>query len=134
MSTLRAIIACMLLLSLALTACGTSDTSGGSDAEVGDTSSLVGDSGAGGELYTENCVECHSIDKDVNIAGPSFFGAGDRLSYDYVEESMRDPHKVEAFVLDPQKPDQEMPTNFTEEMSEQEFADVIAYILSLSAE
>jgi mono/diheme cytochrome c family protein len=118
-----------MLLSLALAACGTSDTSEGAD-----ISDLVGDASAGEVIYEKYCLECHSIDDKVNIAGPSFYGAGDRLTYDYVEESMRDPHKVEVYVDDPQKPDEEMPTDLAEELTEQEFADVIAYILSLTAE
>jgi mono/diheme cytochrome c family protein len=150
MSITKSTFVCLLLLTLIIAACGPSDTPEASptdipeasptdvpdaaDSEMDDTTTLVGDPASGESIYKLYCLECHSIDSGVNIAGPSFYAAGDRLTYDYVEESMRDPHKVTVFVDDPQRPDAEMPTDFKEEFTEQEFTDVIAYIMSLSSE
>ncbi|MFN2273837.1 MAG: c-type cytochrome, partial [Anaerolineales bacterium] len=51
-----------------------------------------GDAEAGAVVFEQYCQQCHSLEEDVNIAGPSLFDAGEILTMDYVQQSIIDPH------------------------------------------
>lgn len=142
MTSKRVLTLCvLLLLTSALAACGPSEKPDPTalpytpqvwETEVHETEKIVGDHDAGGDVYIAHCESCHSLEDGVNVAGPSLFAAGEVLSLDYVKESIGFPHEVIVFVENPEFSDAEMPVNFTELLSEQEFADIVAYIMYLT--
>ena len=93
---------------------------------------LVGDPVSGEIIFQDQCANCHSIKEGENITGPSLFNAGQILPYDYVKESVLDPHEQIVFVENAQFTDAEMPTNFAEMLSDQQIEDVVAYVLFLT--
>jgi len=142
MSTKRVLTLCLLVLfTAALAACGPSEkpdptalpyTPQAWPTDTGSTKNIIGDYEAGGDVYIAHCESCHSLEEGVNVAGPSLFAAGERLSIDYIRESIGTPHDVIVFVENPQFSDTEMPSNFTELLSEQQFEDIVAYIKYLT--
>lgn len=90
----------------------------------------TGDPEAGLLAFNDHCFECHSTQEGVAIAGPSLFSAGDKFSYDYVKQSILDPHAIVIYVENPQFADKEMPEEIVAELSEQNLEDIIAYVLS----
>jgi mono/diheme cytochrome c family protein len=142
MSIRRALIICILILvASALAACGPSEKPDPTalpytpqvwDTEIDETEKIVGDYEAGGDIYIAYCEACHSLEENVNVAGPSLFAAGEVLLIDYVRESIGVPHDVIVFVENPEFSDTEMPTNYSELLSEQEFEDIVAYIMYLT--
>lgn len=115
---------------------------GGDD--VGDDS-LVGDAARGEELYNSQtigasgtalgCAVCHSIAEGTVVVGPSHFGlaavAENRVAgmsaIDYLRESILNPN---AFVVEGFAPDV-MYQKYAEELTEQDIADLVAYLLTL---
>jgi len=91
---------------------------------------LVGDPEAGLLAFNDHCFECHSTKEGVAIAGPSLFSAGDKFSYDYVRQSILDPHAIVIYVENPQFAGKEMPEGIVAELSDQDLEDIIAYVLS----
>jgi hypothetical protein len=67
------------------------------------------------------------------IEGPSLAGAGERLKYEYVKESILFPTDhivhVEGMV---ESGETTMPVDFQEYLTVQELEDVIAFVLSLN--
>ncbi len=53
-----------------------------------DSEPIVGDKDNGQALYQQYCSECHTIEQNGKSAAPSLFGAGSRLTYDKVKESI----------------------------------------------
>lgn len=76
---------------------------------------LEGDAAAGEELYTTHCSACHGDDGNSGTVGEDIAGEGD--------EEM-------ASAMWNGKEDGEMPS-FQETLTEQEMADIIAYVNSL---
>lgn len=130
----------LLLLSLLLLAAcgGTAD----SPAEpAGDD--LSGDATRGESLYKQTvigagsapgCVTCHSLEPDVVLVGPSHVGIGARAktavsgksAEEYLRESIVDPNAElsEGFTG-------VMYQNYKSDLSDQEIADLVAYLQSL---
>ena len=142
MSTKRVLTLCLfILLSTALAACGPREKPDPTAlpytpqvwaTESGGSEKIVGDYEAGGDVYIAHCESCHSLEESVNVAGPSLFAAGEVLAIDYIRESIGEPHDVIVFVENPQFSDTEMPANFSELLSEQEFEDIVAYVKYLT--
>ncbi|MFQ5398294.1 MAG: c-type cytochrome [Anaerolineae bacterium] len=120
-----------------LAACG-----GGGEADSG--SDGAGDASRGEQLYTQTtigsasapgCVTCHSLEPDVVLVGPSHNGIGARAetavpglsAADYLEQSIREPnaHVTDGFTAGV------MYQNYANELSDQEIADLVAFLLTL---
>ncbi|MEW6085965.1 MAG: cytochrome c [Chloroflexota bacterium] len=88
----------------------------------------------GQSIYTLRCAQCHVLVPDTIVIGPSLAGiatrAGSRVpGFDaqaYIEESILSPkaYLVEGF------PDT-MPTNFSKELTSEEFQAVVAFLMTL---
>ena len=93
------------------------------------------DAANGETLFTaQGCSSCHSTGTNT-VVGPGLSGlskrAGSRVPYqteiEYVTKSIRSPN---AFIVPDFFPDL-MPTTFSASMTEEEIADVVAYLLKL---
>jgi len=139
--TFKSLNLCFLLfLVFILTACGgDADDSAGSDDSV-----VSGDTGRGESLYKQTsigaasapgCITCHSLEEGVALVGPSHAGIGDKAAnvvagqeaVDYLEESIVDPdaHVSEGYNAGV------MYANYGRDLSDQEIADLVAFLLSL---
>lgn len=137
----RFLLCIFMILASGLSSCGPRDkpdptalpyTPRVIDTESADTTTkIVGDPEAGAMVYELHCSSCHSLDEGVNIAGPSLFQAGESMTYDYIKQSIANPHEVVVTVTNPEIEETVMPTNFFEILIEQQIEDVIAYLLSL---
>ena len=126
---------------LLLSACG-----GGDERDSGDDSggAVVGDAARGETLYSQTtigtasapgCVTCHSLEAGTTLVGPSHAGVAGRAgtyvagktAEDYLHESIVTPdaHVVEGFTAGV------MYQNYANELSEQEIADLVAYLMTL---
>lgn len=104
----------------------------------------VGDASQGEALYQSTvigaasapgCITCHSLEEGVTLVGPSHAGIGARaadvvqgLSAEaYLEQSIIDPdaHISEGYS------EGAMYANYGRELSDQEIADLVAFLLSL---
>ena len=95
----------------------------------------TGDAAAGEQLFTGpgGCSACHSLDADVRIVGPSLFdistrAAARKTDYTaemYIYESITNPN---AYVVDgfPGL----MPAEYAKRFSDQQFADLIAFLMT----
>jgi len=130
----------MLLLSLALSACGGGDEP---EAEGGETSS-VGDAANGERLFNQTvigaasapgCITCHSLEPGVVIVGPSHSDIGTRAetavpgmsAEDYLRQSIMEPnaHITEGYT------EGVMYQNFGEELTNSQINDLVAFLLTL---
>lgn len=93
----------------------------------------IGDADRGREIYNTNaCHACHSLKADEVKVGPSLYGIGLRAAtrkpglsaQDYLRESIVDPN---AFVV-PNFNAGIMPATIGKQMSEQDLADLIAFM------
>lgn len=86
-----------------------------------------GDPAMGEAVYTQYCADCHSTEEAVDLAGPSFFKAGGRLSFKFIKTSLDNPHDYNS------NPDSNefMPEGIADQLDEEEFYSVIAYIRTL---
>ena len=93
---------------------------------------LTGDSGRGKKIFHEHqiaaCVRCHVVEGKGGPIGPPLDGIASRKEEEYLRQSMTDPQAViaEGFQLEisPMPPMNVL-------LKEQEFEDVMAYLLSL---
>ncbi len=130
----------ILILVLILAACGGADDSGTSSEDI----VVSGDAGRGETLYKQTsigaasapgCITCHSLEEGVALVGPSHAGIGSRAANivtampveDYLEDSIVDPdsHISEGFNAGV------MYANYGRDLSNQEIADLVAFLLSL---
>lgn len=96
----------------------------------------------GRKLYFEEvsgintgCKVCHSLDKDVTIVGPSFYGLADRAANripgmsaeEYIRQSILEP---DAYVV-PDFPKGLMVQNFIEILTENQTDDLVAFLMTL---
>ena len=92
---------------------------------------------ARGEKKFEDCVACHSLDRNVQSVGPSLYGVFDRKAgsadFRYSPQMKRSgitwtPQTVDTFIADPQAvvPANRMP--YAGMTSEGDRADLIAYL------
>ncbi len=124
----------LIISAMALTACG----GGASDGPV------VGDAARGEELYNratlgkksaEGCVACHNFDETQGDEAPYTAGTGTRAATrvpglsaeDYIHESIVNPdaYVVEGFNAG------DMYQTWAEDLSEQEIADLVAYLVTV---
>lgn len=129
----------MLLLSLALVACGGGDEP---EAAGGETSS-VGNAANGERLFNESiigaasapgCITCHSLEPGVVIVGPSHSDIGARAetavpgmsAEDYLRQSIVEPnaHITEGYT------EGVMYQNFGEELTNTQINDLVAFLLT----
>ena len=88
----------------------------------------------GQAVYTLRCAQCHALTPDTVVIGPSLAGIATRAAsrvpgYDtqtYLETSILipDDYLVEGFA-------NTMPTNFGKELTSEEFAALVAYLMTL---
>jgi sulfur-oxidizing protein SoxX len=102
----------------------------------------AGDSASGEDLFNQTvigsqpgCVTCHSLTPDKVLVGPSLAGiadrAGSRVSGQLAEQYLRESiANVNAFVVDG-FPEGVMPAGLADELSDQQLADLVAYLLTL---
>jgi mono/diheme cytochrome c family protein len=92
-----------------------------------DAASYEGDAEAGLLLFNEHCLECHSATLPRAFVGPTLYEAGQRLTADYIRASVITPHEVVGDAYAGATP---MPTNLAGQLSEQDLANIIAYLLA----
>ena len=148
-SKLRFSLLLLVILSLVLAACGggggaKAPAGGGEKSSAGGGGPVTGDAGRGKELFNKTvigpksapgCVTCHSLEPGKTLVGPSLAGiagqAGTRVSgksaEEYLRESIVNPN---AFVVEG-FPSGVMYQNYGKELSEQEIADLVAFLLTL---
>ena len=88
----------------------------------------------GQAVYTLRCAQCHALTPDTVVIGPSLAGIATRAAtrvpgYDtqtYLETSILipDDYLVEGFA-------NTMPTNFGKELTSEEFAALVAFLMTL---
>jgi len=119
---------------LLLTACGGGNT----------PTTLTGDATRGEALFQQTtigannapgCVTCHSLEAGVTLVGPSQANVGTRAATavegqsaeQYLHESIVNPdaHVADGFTAGVMYP------NYAKDLSEQEVADLVAYLLTL---
>jgi len=135
------VLVLLAVLSLLLVACGGGDSEPAEPASGGE---VVGDAARGEELYKQTtigaasapgCITCHSLDAGVTLVGPSHAGigtaAGTRVAglsaEEFLEQSITEP---DAEVTENFSPGV-MYQNYGSDLSEQEIADLIAFLLTL---
>ena len=130
----------ILILVLILAACGGRVDDGASSEDI----VVSGDAGRGEDLYKQTsigaasapgCITCHSLEEGVALVGPSHAGIGGRAvnvvaglaADEYLEDSIVDPgaHISEGFNAGV------MYANYGRDLSDQEIADLVAFLLSL---
>lgn len=124
---MKYIALCMTFLAMILTACSTS-----SEASVTPTLDAVQDQGQA--LFKLRCAQCHALTPDTVVIGPSLAGVATRAANrvegysaeEYLETSILSPkaYLVEGFS-------DTMPTNFGKELTSDELAAVVAYLMTL---
>jgi len=130
----------ILVLSMALVACGGDDAGGAAEAEP----AAGGSAARGEELYHQTtigsasapgCVTCHSTDEGVTLVGPSHAGIGTRAATeapgmsaaDFLEQSIREPDAVVTEGFSPGV----MYQNYDTDLTDQQIDDLVAYLLTL---
>lgn len=89
------------------------------------------------QALARGCVGCHALDPNVTMTGPTWHNVGDtavsRVPGEspafYLYHSITNPN---LFVV-PNYPSNIMPANYSEQLSTQELADLIAYLLQQNA-
>lgn len=92
-----------------------------------DVASYEGDTEAGLLLFNDYCFECHSATLPRAFVGPTLYQAGQRLTADYIRASVIAPHEVVDGEYAGATP---MPTNLAGQLSEQDLANIVAYLLA----
>ena len=115
----------MFLSAMTLAACSNTGTT---------TPTLTPIEQQGQSVYNLRCAQCHALTPDTVVIGPSMAGIATRAAsripgYDtqaYLETSILipDEYLVEGFT-------NTMPTNFGKELTSEEFAALIAYLMTL---
>ncbi|RME06603.1 MAG: cytochrome c [Anaerolineae bacterium] len=122
MKKILSLTSLLVILTLALAACG----GGGSSAQ--DPAAL------GKELFNQQvigtqpgCVTCHSLEPGVVIVGPSLAGIASRADEAYIRESILDPNAqvVEGFPADT------MPNVWGDELTPEQVDQLVAFLLTL---
>lgn len=137
-ATVTATIATPVATSEAEAGAGDSALYEGMPAEVLDLMPTA-DAASGQALSVANgCTACHSLEKDVRVVGPSWYSvgstAGERVAGEsaglYLYTSIVDPNAYvnEGYVAGL------MPLTYKDILSNEQMADVIAYLLSLQGE
>ena len=138
----KSLVLMMLLLALALTACG-GDSGGDSDVDSSSADAASLSVARGEELYNQTvigpvsspgCITCHSLEPDIVLVGPSHYGVGARAgeyvegmsAEEYMYESIldSDSHLVEGHVAGV------MYQNYADELEPSEVDDLVAFLLT----
>ncbi len=135
----KSLVLMMLVLVLALVACG-----GESDSSDSGSAETSGPSVSNGEkLYNQTtigpasapgCVTCHSMEADVVLVGPSHNSIGSRAGEyeagvsgeDYLAASITDPdgHLVDGFAAGI------MYQNYADELDQSDIDDLVAFLMT----
>lgn len=123
-------LALIILLLVTLSACG--------DGETAASPTSIGNPQAGRQIYENGkgaavpCASCHTLD-GLELVGPSFQGMGERAgeripdlsAEEYLRQSITDSgaHLVEGY-------EDTMPKNYTEELSEEDIDNLIAFLMN----
>ncbi|HLE29689.1 MAG TPA: cytochrome c [Anaerolineales bacterium] len=139
MSAKQLLASWLLLLvgaALSLSACASETPSGATAvartpqaavAGGAEAASYLGDPEGGLLLFNEYCLECHTATLPRTFIGPTLYQAGERLTADYVRVSIEEPHDAVAAEFTAAMA---MPDNFGGQLSDQELADIVAYLMS----
>ena len=139
---MRRIVMVMIMtsaLALVLVACGGGDTAEPSSGGAG-----AGDAARGESLYKKTaigaasapgCITCHALDEGLTLVGPSHAGIGaaadSRIAgmsaEEFIKQSIIEPDVEVTEGFSPGV----MYQNYGSELSEQEIADLVAYLASL---
>jgi len=92
-----------------------------------EAASYQGDPEAGLLLFNEYCLVCHTATLPRTFAGPTLYQVGEHLTADDIRVSIIAPHDAVATQFAVSTP---MPANFAGQLSDQELADIVAYLLS----
>jgi cytochrome c2 len=130
----------LLILVFILAGCGGDADDGASSEDI----VVSADAGRGEDRYKQTsigaasapgCITCHSLEEGVALVGPSHAGIGGRAANvvagleadEYLKESIVDPdaHISEGFNAGV------MYSNYGRDLSDQEIADLVAFLLSL---
>jgi nitric oxide reductase subunit C len=139
MLTVRKLTLVFLIFTLMVMACG---GDGDEKEEVAPAAGAAGDAAQGEALFNQTvigsqpgCITCHSLEPDKVLVGPSLAGvgtrAGTRVSGQSAEEYLResildtDAYTVDGFSAGV------MPAALADELSEQQVADLVAFLLTL---
>ncbi len=98
------------------------------------TEPVPGDPVAGKAVYERECISCHATDSQEQVVGPTLFRSGERFSLEYVRESVVHPDTPKTYESEADKPPMnapKMPVNITDNLTDAELIDVIAYVMSL---
>jgi len=116
------ITALILASALLLAACGGGGDTSGDPVSAG--KALFAQTVIGAQA---GCATCHSLDEGVVIVGPSMAGVGARLDQAALRESILDPNAVlvEDFPADT------MPPVWSDELSDEQVDQLVAYLLTL---
>lgn len=133
------LILCSTSLLLLLAACG-----GGDTVDEGPAQGVNGDASRGQTLFNQSsigsasasgCMTCHSLEEGVTLVGPSLAGVAGRATErvpelsaeEYLRQSIVEPNAyiVEGFS------EGLMYQNYGRELTDQQIADLVAFLLTL---
>ncbi len=126
-----------LVISITIGACASSDSAGvaptalpyeSSGQPLDGVSSEPGDAAAGRAVFETHCIACHATEDATVVFGPSLAKAGNRLQFDYVQNSVTNPHEYRASALSDEA---DMQDNLGDILTKEELDNVTAYVLSL---
>jgi cytochrome c551/c552 len=143
--TVRKLVLIFVLLALTLVACGGAegeDKQAEQKEEPAPAAGVTGDAAAGETLFNQTvigsqpgCIICHSLEHDKVLVGPSLADVVDHAAEHapgmpveaYLRQSILEPDAfaVEGFAADV------MPAALANELSEQQVADLVAFLLTL---
>ena len=141
---MRGRVCLVFILILLVVACGGGDGEDQQEpaADAPSVGATAGDSASGEDLFNQTvigsrpgCVTCHSLTPDKVLIGPSLARIADRAgssvsgqsAEQYLRESIAN---TNAFVVDGFS-EGVMPGDLADELSEQQLADLVAYLLTL---
>ncbi len=125
----------LLFVSLALVACGGSDSAPAVDKEPVAYGQELYNGTTIGAASSPGCITCHSLEEGIRIVGPSHAGLGSRAgtvvtgqsAAEYLKESIVEPdaHITEGFAPGT------MYGNYANELTDEQIDALVAYLLTL---
>lgn len=98
------------------------------------TEPVPGDPVAGKIVYERECLPCHATNSQEQVVGPTLFKSGERFSLEYVRESIVHPDAPKTYESEAERPPlnaPKMPVEITNNLTDEELINVIAYVMSL---
>jgi nitric oxide reductase subunit C len=124
-----------LIVTLALVACGGSDSEPAADKEPVAYGQELYNGTTIGAASSPGCITCHSLEEGIRIVGPSHAGLGSRAgavvtgqsAVEYLKESIVKPdaHITEGFAPGT------MYGNYNNELTDEQIDALVAYLLTL---